>query len=139
MDPAIGRYGDCHIFVKFQLSFENGSWEKRIGWTNKNPLLTIVESSTFDSSHGPQILVTVTDNHSSQKIQKLVSISHLKPAPPNKKGDDVLILGKGPSYGKQGKVLKLTRKNPSAEVDLQGTKETHSPADLCRITTTEPK
>ena len=138
-DPTIGHSNDYRICVGFQYDYDRGRLGNRNGWTDED-LLQSAMSPAFDLHLGPAIWVTWTDHHSSAKTRKQVPVSQLKPALPNLKNQEVLILKPGPSFGKQGKVEKVSRKDKTAIVVFAGSglKETYSFSDLCKISTTDP-
>jgi hypothetical protein len=138
-NPVIGHSSDCRICVGFQYDYERGTLGNRNGWTDRNPLETAT-TPAFDLHLGPSIWVTWTDSHSAAKIRKQVPVSHLRPARPSSKNQEVLVLKEGHLFGTRGTIEKAKRKEGSAVVIFRGSglKETFSMSDLCKVCTTDP-
>ncbi|KAG6848952.1 hypothetical protein H0H93_012526 [Arthromyces matolae] len=128
IDPHVEK--NWHCFVGFDIAFDRGNWVNRRGYTKQWPPVVSSDAGT------DEIEVVVTDNHrGGSLVKKVVPIAQLKRTVPRKKGDDVVILKDGSSYGKTGSVSRCATKERTAYVKLHlaDNTETYSFNDLCTI------
>lgn len=126
MDDIIPNGYRAHI--GFTLLFEGGRYHSRYGHSVKFPLGP--EDIVEDPKDGPAVLVNWTDNARSQPIKRHVPVRFLRPAPPTKKGVEVVILKHGDEYGHTVKVAQYSRKTKKAVLDNSNT---YSEGELCVI------
>jgi hypothetical protein len=120
LDPILNIH-NVHYWVAFDASYERGALMKRLAYTEK-------ERFCIDD----MILLTWTDNRA-QKVHKRVPLCHLKPAPPCKKGQSVVILS-GVNKGFMGPVVKCMRSKSEAVVNVLDKPQTYSFSELCLVT-----
>ena len=118
-----------HVWAWFHATYENGSYVARHGHT---PL-----PDRFTDAEGPcshhQICIIVTDHRTAIPVPRRVELRHLKPAPPKKKGDWMVIMS-GDHRGVVAEVVACKTKLQKAEVFIKGSKSTLNFSDICRLT-----
>ena len=127
-DPSIcGNLKGFCIWVGFNSTYERGSYLKRTGRTPPAP------SDRFDACADDEIVVVVSNNHTSQLRSRKVQLHHLVPASPVKKGDHVVILS-GDHKGCVVKVIQCQKKERKVKVFIHGWLSTYNFALVCRLT-----
>jgi hypothetical protein len=127
-DPSIGgNLKDFCIWVGFNSTYERGSYLKRTGHT---PLAL---SDRFDACADDEIVIVVSDHHTSQLRSRKVQLHHLVPASPMKKGDHVVVLS-GDHKGHVTEVIQCQKKERKVKVFIDGWLLTYDFALVCRLT-----
>ena len=129
-DPKIcANLDGFHIWVGFHVTYENGSYTTRHGHT---PL-----PDKFRDANGQcslhEVCIIVTDHRTAIPSPRRVELHHLKPVPPKKKGDWIIIIS-GDHQGVVAEVIACKTKTSKAEVAINGTKITFNFSDICRLT-----
>ena len=125
-DPSICRdLNSFCIWVGFNPTFERGLYLKRTGHT---PL-----SGRFDGCADNEIVVVVSDHHTSQLHPRKVQLHHLVPALPVKKGDYVVILS-GDYQGRVTEVMQCQKKEWKVKIIIDNQRLTYNFALVCHLT-----
>ena len=114
-----------HIWVGFNPTYEWGSYLKRTGYT---PL-----SGRFDGCADNEIVVVVSNHHTSQHQSRNVQLHHLMPALPIKKGNYVVVLS-GDNQGHVAKVIQCQRKKWKVKIIVNNQHLTVDFALVCHLT-----
>ena len=82
------RLEGFHVWVRFHVTYENGSYATRHGYTSL--------PDRFMDANGQcplhEVCVIVTDHQTALPVQRRVELRHLKPVPPKKKGDWIVVI-----------------------------------------------
>jgi hypothetical protein len=131
-DPQICTNLDrYHIWVSFHATYENGSYVKRHGYT---PLPDRFRDANGECLHH-EICIIVTDHRTALPVPRRVELRHLRPVPPKKKGDWIVIIS-GDHQGVVAEVVVCKTKSSKAEVVVNGAKIAFNFSDICRLTET---
>jgi hypothetical protein len=91
----------------------------------------------FTDANGPcaihEICVIVTDHRTAQPVPHRVELRHLKPVPPKKKGDWIVVIS-GDRLGFVAEVIACKTKASKAEVIVNGARISFNFSDICRLT-----
>ena len=91
----------------------------------------------FTDADGPclnhEVCVIVTDHRTAQPVPRRVELRHLKPVPPKKKGDWIIVIS-GDHLGVVAEVTACKTKASKAEVVVNGAKISFNFSDICRLT-----
>ena len=129
-DPQICANVDgFHIWVGFHLTFQNGSYGTRHAYT---PLPDRFSDENGQCAHH-EVCTILTDHRTAIPVPRRVELRHLKPVPPKKKGDWIVILS-GDHKGVVAEVLACKTKASKAEVVINGAKISFDFSDICRLT-----
>ena len=111
------------------MTFENGSYASRHAYT---PL-----PDRFTDANGQcayhEVCIIVTDHRTAIPVWRRVELRHLKPVPPKKKGDCIVIIY-GVHQGVVAEVMACKTKASKAEVVINGAKMAFDFSDICRLT-----
>ena len=80
-----------------------------------------------------EICIIVTDHRTALPVPRRVELRHLKPVPPKKKGDWVVITF-GDHQGVVAEVVACKTKASKAEVVINAGKTAFNFTDICRLT-----
>lgn len=129
-DPKIcANLEGFHIWVGFQVTYEHGSYATRHGHT---PLPDRFTDANGQCAHH-EVCVIVTDNRTALPVPRRVELHHLKPVPPKKKGDWIVIMY-GDHEGVVTKVTACKTKASKAEVVINGAEMSFNFSAICRLT-----
>jgi hypothetical protein len=111
------------------VTYENGNHATRHGCT---PL-----PDRFRDANGQcpdhEVCVILTDHRTAIPVLRRVELRHLKPVPPKKKNDWIVILC-GDHQGDVAEVTTCKTKTSKAEVVIKGEKIAFNFSDICRLT-----
>jgi hypothetical protein len=129
-DPQIGaNLEGFHIWVGFQVTYQNGSYTTRHAHT---PL-----PDRFSDANGQcayhEVCVILTDHRTSIPVPQRVELRHLRPVPPKKKGDWIVVTS-GAHQGVVAEVIACKTKASKAEVTINGAKTVFDFSGICRLT-----
>jgi hypothetical protein len=131
-DPQIcAKVEGFHIWVGFQVTYQNGSYATRHAYT---PLPDRFADENGQCAHH-EVCVILTDHRTAIPVPRRVELRHLKPVPPKKKGDWIVIIS-GDHQGDVAEVNACKTKASKAEVVINGAKEKKAFdfSDICRLT-----
>ena len=129
-DPQIcANLDGFHIWVGFHVTYENGSYAMRHGYTSLPDRFT---DSNGQCPHH-EVCIILTDHRTAVPVPRRVELRHLKPVPPKKKGDWIVIVS-GDHQGVVAEVNACKTKASKAEVAINGVKTTFNFSDICRLT-----
>ena len=114
------------------MTYQNGSYATRHAYT---PLPDRFTDADGQCAHH-EVCIILTDHQTAIPVPQRVELHHLKPVPPKKKGDWVIII----SRDHQGVVTEVTAcrmKASKAEVVINGAKITFNFSDICHLTKPE--
>ena len=80
-----------------------------------------------------EICIIVTDHRTAIPLQRRVELRHLKPTPPKKRGDWMVVMS-GDHQGVVAEVVACKTKFKKVEVLVNGSKLTLDFTDICRLT-----
>jgi hypothetical protein len=80
-----------------------------------------------------EVCIILTDHRTALPVPHRVELRHLKPAPPKKKGDWVVVIS-GDHQGFVAEVVACKTKALKAEVVIDGAKIAFNFLDICRLT-----
>lgn len=125
-DPSICKNLEgFFIWVGFNPTYERGSYLKRTGYT---PL-----SGRFNGCADNEIVIVVSDHHTSELRPRNIQLHHLVPASPVKKGDHVVILS-GDCQGHVAKVIQCQRKEQKVKIMTNSQHLSFNFSLVCRLT-----
>ena len=130
MTPKIcANVGGFHIWVGFYVTYEQGSYATRHGHT---PLPNIFTDANHQCPHH-EVCIILTNHQTALPVLQRVELHHLKPVPPKKKGDWVVIFYRN-YEGVVAEVVACKTKASKAEVVINGKKIAFSFSEICRLT-----
>lgn len=111
------------------MTYEQGSYATRHGHT---PL-----PDRFRDANGQcpnhEVCIIVTDHRTAQPVPHRVELRYLKPVPPKKKGDWIVVIS-GDHLGVVAEVIACKTKASKAEVAINGAKMAFNFSNICRLT-----
>ena len=126
------RLEGFHVWVGFHVTYENGSYATRHGYT--------LLPDRFTDANGQcplhEVCVIVTDHRTALPVQRRVELRHLKPVPPKKKGDWIVVIS-GDHQGVVAEVIACKTKVLKAEVVANRAKIAFNFLDICHLTRPE--
>lgn len=111
------------------MTFENGSFAGRHGHTPTPDRFT--DANGLCPHH--EVCVILTDHRTAVPFQRRIELRHLKPVPPKKKGDWIVVVS-GDHRGVVAEVITCRTKASKAEVFVNGSKISFDFSDICRLT-----
>jgi hypothetical protein len=111
------------------VTFENGSFAGRHGHTPTPDRFT--DANGLCPHH--EVCVILTDHRTAVPFQRRIELRHLKPVPPKKKGDWIVVVS-GDHRGVVAEVITCRTKASKAEVFVNGSKISFDFSDICRLT-----
>jgi hypothetical protein len=114
------------------VTYENGSYAMRHAHT---PLPDMFTDANGQCSHH-EVCIIVTDNRTAVPVSRRVELHHLKPVPPKKKGDWIIVIS-GDHQGVVAEVIACKAKSSKAEVFINRAKMAFNFSDICRLTKPE--
>jgi hypothetical protein len=129
-DPQIcANTEGFHIWVGFHVTYQNGSFASRHACT---PLPDRFTDANGHCAHH-EICIIVTDHRTAILVPRRVELHYLKPVPPKKKGDWIVIIS-GDHQGVVAEVIACKTKASKADVAINGAKISFNFSDICRLT-----
>jgi hypothetical protein len=129
-DPQIGaNIQGFHTWVGFHVTYENGSHATRHAHT---PLPNRFTDANGQCAHH-EVCIILTDHQTAIPVSQRMELRHLKPVPPKKKGDWIVIIS-GDHQGAVAEVIACKTKASKAEVVINGAKVALNFSDICRLT-----
>ena len=129
-DPRIcANTAGFYIWVGFHVTYEQGSYAKRHAHTTLPDRFADANGQCLDH----EVCIIVSDNQTSQLVPHRVELRHLKPVPPKKKGDWIVVIS-GDHLGVVAEVKTCKTKDSKAEVLVNGAKISFGFSDICRLT-----
>jgi hypothetical protein len=110
------------------VTYENGSYATRHAYT---PLPDRFIDANGQCPHH-EVCIIVTDHRTAVPVPRRVELRHLKPVPPKKKGDWIVIIS-GDLQGAVAEVVACKTKALRAEVAINGVKMALNFSDICRL------
>jgi hypothetical protein len=111
------------------VTYENGSYAKRHAYT--------LLSDRFVDANGQcpdhEVCIIVSDHRTAIPVSRRVELRHLKPVPPKKKGDWIVVIS-GDHQGVVAEVIVCKTKASKAEVFINEEKIAFNFSDICRLT-----
>ena len=80
-----------------------------------------------------EVCIIVTDHRTAQPVPHRVELRHLKPVPPKKQGDWIVVIS-GDHLGVVAEVIACKTKTSKAEVVVNGAKTAFNFSVICRLT-----
>lgn len=121
-----------HVWLGFHVTYENGSFATRHCHT---PL-----PDRFTDANGlcpyHEVCMILTDHRTAIPLPRRVELRHLKPVPPKKKGDWIVVIS-GDHQGVVAEVIACRTKVSKAEVSINGSKIAFDFSNICRLTKPE--
>jgi hypothetical protein len=129
-DPQIcAKVDGFFIWVGFHVTYQNGSYASRHAYT---PLPDRFTDANGQCAHH-EVCIILTDHRTAIPVLRRVELHHLKPVPPKKKGDWIVIIS-GDHKGVVAEVIVCKTKASKAEVVINGAKTAFDFSDICRLT-----
>jgi hypothetical protein len=118
-----------YIWVGFHVTYENGTYAARHAYT---PLPDRFADKNGQCAHH-EVCTILTDHRTAIPVPRRVELRHLKPVPPKKKGDWIVVLT-GDHVGVVTEVVACKTRTSKAEVVINGAKMTFNFSGICRLT-----
>ena len=132
-DPQIcANLEGFHVWLGFYVTFENGSFASRHGYTPLPDRFT--DADGLCPHH--KVCMILTDNRKAFPFPRRVELRHLKPVPPKKKSNWIVVI-LGDHQGAVAEVIACRTKASEAEVFINGSKIAFNFSDICRLTKPE--
>ena len=129
-DPQISaNIQGFHTWVGFHVTYENSSHATRHAYT---PLPDKFTDANGQCAHH-KVCIILTNHQTAIPVPWRVELHHLKPVPPKKTGDWIVIISRV-HQGIVTEVIACKTKASKAEVVINGAKAVLNSSDICHLT-----